>query len=171
MVISVVNRAPFEPNGSFTTCTMRNCPSCTKVRMSGFWSTSSFKISFELISEACKKAALSKPISIKAGTTSYTEFIYLSTTGYTSSTIGLKAFYIRPGSNNTQITLVSQTVNGAWVSGGFAEINSSNHPGYYRIDIPNAAFASGAKNVLISVRGGGVNGAYAYVEDNKKVKS
>ena len=94
---------------------------------------------------------LNKPISIKAGTTSYTEFIYLSTTGYTSSTIGLKAFYIRPGSNNTQITLVSQTVNGAWISGGFVEVDPINMPGLYRFDVPNEVLSSGATTSVLQI--------------------
>jgi hypothetical protein len=94
---------------------------------------------------------LNKPITIKAGTTSYTEFIYLSTTGYTSSTTGLKAFYIRPGSNNTQITLASQTVNGAWVSGGFVEIDPVNMPGLYRFDVPNAVLSSGASSSVLQI--------------------
>jgi hypothetical protein len=94
---------------------------------------------------------LNKPIPIKAGTTNYTEFIYLSTTGYNSSTIGLKAFYIRPGSNNTQITLASQTVNGAWVSGGFIEVDPINMPGLYRFDVPNAVLSSGVTTSVLQI--------------------
>jgi hypothetical protein len=94
---------------------------------------------------------LNKPITIKAGTTSYTEFIYLSTTGYTSSTTGLKAFYIRPGINNTQITLASQTVNGAWVSGGFVEVDPVNMPGLYRFDVPNAVLSSGTSSSVLQI--------------------
>jgi hypothetical protein len=58
------------------------------------------------------------------------------------------------------ITLVTQTATGAWSSGGFAEISSSLVPGVYRLDVPNAAFAAGASDVTIVVRGAsGTNGA------------
>jgi hypothetical protein len=58
------------------------------------------------------------------------------------------------------ITLVTQTPTGAWASGGFAEISSSLVPGVYRLDVPNAAFAAGASDVTIVVRGAsGTNGA------------
>jgi hypothetical protein len=58
------------------------------------------------------------------------------------------------------ITLVTQTATGAWTSGGFAEISSSLVPGVYRLDVPNAAFAAGASDVTIVVRGAsGTNGA------------
>jgi hypothetical protein len=58
------------------------------------------------------------------------------------------------------ITLVTQTATGAWTSGGFAEISSSLVPGVYRLDVPDAAFAAGASDVTIVVRGAsGTNGA------------
>jgi hypothetical protein len=92
--------------------------------------------------------------------------MYLGATGITYTHPTLQGYYLRERSNPVAFGFTAQTPTGSWVSGGLAEINSSNHPGTYRIDIPDAAFASGAKNVLISVRGGGVNGAYAYVDLN-----
>ncbi len=94
---------------------------------------------------------LNKPILIKAGTTGYTEFVYLSNTGYTFQTTGLKAFYIRPGINNTQITLASQTVNGSYVSGGFVEVDPINMPGLYRFDVPDVVLASGATTSVLQI--------------------
>jgi hypothetical protein len=94
---------------------------------------------------------LNKPILIKAGTTGYTEFVYLSNTGYTYQTTGLKAFYIRPGINNTQITLASQTVNGSYVSGGFVEVDPVNMPGLYRFDVPDVVLASGASSSVLQI--------------------
>ena len=94
---------------------------------------------------------LNKPILIKSGTTGYTEFVYLSNTGYTYQTTGLKAFYIRPGINNTQITLVSQTVNGSYVSGGFVEVDPLNMPGLYRFDVPNVVLSSGASSSVLQI--------------------
>ena len=98
------------------------------------------------------------------GITGQSLTMYLGATGITYTHPTLQGFYLRERSNPVAFGFTAQTSTGSWVSGGFAEINTSNHPGYYRIDIPDAAFASGAKNVLISVRGGGVNGAYAYVD-------
>jgi hypothetical protein len=92
--------------------------------------------------------------------------MYLGATGITYTHPTLQGFYLRERSNPVAFGFTAQTPTGSWVSGGLAEINTSNHPGTYRIDIPDAAFASGAKNVLVSVRGGGVNGAYAYVDLN-----
>jgi hypothetical protein len=100
------------------------------------------------------------------GITGQSLTMYLGATGITYTHPTLQGYYLRERSNPVAFGFTAQTTTGSWVSGGFAEINTSNHPGYYRIDIPDAAFASGAKNVLISVRGGGVNGAYAYVDLN-----
>lgn len=74
-------------------------------------------------------------------------------TGITFNASGLTAYYVKPGENPVGITLVSQTSNGAWVSGGFAEVNSSTMPGLYRIDIPNAVFSAGYDHVNVMIRG------------------
>jgi len=102
--------------------------------------------------------------SLVPGSTSESINIYLGSTGVTHSSIGLSGYYTRQNTNPVGFALTSQTTNGAWISGGLAEINSNTQPGMYRLDIPNAALASGSKNVTISVRGGGINGAYAYIE-------
>lgn len=90
-------------------------------------------------------------IMVKAGTTSRTEYIYLNTTGYVYNTVGLSASYVREGGTRTNIPLVSQTVNGAYTSGGFVEVDSVNMPGLYRIDVPNALFASGVKTAAFEI--------------------
>jgi hypothetical protein len=104
--------------------------------------------------------------SFVPGITGQSLNMYLGATGITYTHPTIQGFYLRERSNPVAFGFTAQTPTGSWVSGGLAEINSTNHPGTYRIDIPNAAFASGAKNVLVSVRGGGVNGAYAYVDLN-----
>ncbi len=99
-------------------------------------------------------------ITIAPGSTSQSIELYLGATGLTFNTSGLQAYYVRNRSTPVQISLVSQTATGAWTSGGFAEINSTTMPGIYRLDVPNAAFASGASDVTINVRGAvGTNGA------------
>jgi hypothetical protein len=88
----------------------------------------------------------------------------LGSIGVTHSAIGLSGYYTRQNSNTVGFALTAQTATGSWVSGGLAEINSTTQPGMYRLDVPNAALASGSKNVLVSVTGGGINGAYAYID-------
>jgi hypothetical protein len=92
-------------------------------------------------------------ITIAPGSTSQSIELYLGATGLTFSTSGLAAYYVRNQSAPVAITLVTQTATGAWTSGGFAEISSSLVPGVYRLDVPNAAFAAGASDVTIVVRG------------------
>jgi len=99
-------------------------------------------------------------ITIAPASTSQSVELFLGATGLTFSTSGLAAYYVRNQSAPVAITLVTQTPTGAWASGGFAEISSSLVPGVYRLDVPNAAFAAGASDVTIVVRGAsGTNGA------------
>jgi hypothetical protein len=99
-------------------------------------------------------------ITIAPASTSQSIEIYLGATGLVFNTSGLVAYYVRNREAPTPITLVTQTPTGAWASGGFAEIDSSLVPGVYRLDVPNAAFAAGASDVTIVVRGAsGTNGA------------
>jgi len=99
-------------------------------------------------------------ITIAPASTSQSIELYLGVTGLTFGTSGLAAYYVRNQSAPVAITLVTQTATGAWSSGGFAEISSSLVPGVYRLDVPNAAFAAGASDVTIVVRGAsGTNGA------------
>jgi hypothetical protein len=57
---------------------------------------------------------------------------------YNSS--GLVASYRKGATGSrTAITLATQTVGGAYSSGGFVEIESTHMKGVYRIDLPNAA--------------------------------
>jgi hypothetical protein len=99
-------------------------------------------------------------ITIAPASTSQSIELYLGATGLVYNTSGLAAYYVRNQAAPVAITLVTQTPTGAWSSGGFAEIDSSLVPGVYRLDVPNAAFAAGASDVTIVVRGAsGTNGA------------
>ncbi len=67
-------------------------------------------------------------------------------TGLTYSTSGLTAYYTFTGAatTSTSVTLATlSAVTSAWSSGGFKEIDSTNMPGWYRFDVPNAAVGSG----------------------------
>ena len=92
-----------------------------------------------------------KYFTIKSGTTSRTEYIYLNTTGQTFSSTGLSASYVRAGSARVAIPLVFQTVTGAYTAGGFCEIDATNMPGLYRIDVPNAIFTTGVKTAALEI--------------------
>lgn len=87
-----------------------------------------------------------------AGVTSQTIDIFIqdssSTTGQGLASLvfnssGLKAYY-RKGATGTPtaITLATQTVGGAYSSGGFVELDATNTKGLYRFDIPDTVLAS-----------------------------
>lgn len=75
------------------------------------------------------------------------------TTGLLFSDIetGGSASYHRQGAARVDFTLVTQTVAGAHTDGGFIQIDATNMPGLYRLDVPDLAFASGADYVVIQL--------------------
>lgn len=101
-------------------------------------------------------------LTVKAGSTSRREYIFIqdsaSTTGAGKTSLaydtsGLKAYYVRPGATSTAITIVTQTVTGSYSSGGFVEVDSTNMPGVYRFDVPDAAFAASSDKVIVMLSG------------------
>jgi len=99
-------------------------------------------------------------ITMNPDTTSRAVYVYLGATGLTFSSTGLAAYYTRGKAAPVAITLVTQTVTGAYASGGFVEVSSTNQPGIYRLDLPNAALVDGVDDVTVTVRGAsGTNGA------------
>lgn len=74
-------------------------------------------------------------------------------TGLAFNTASLVAYYVRSLGSATAITLATQTVTGAYSSGGFVEVDATNMPGVYRFDIPNAAFATGVDKVVVMLKG------------------
>ena len=104
-------------------------------------------------------------ITIAPGSTSQSIELYLGATGLTASTAGLSARYNRTRTASQDIPLVARTIAQAWTSGGFAEVDATNMPGVYRLDLPDAALAAGADDVTIVVRGAsGMNGAVMTVK-------
>jgi hypothetical protein len=71
-------------------------------------------------------------------------------TGLVFNTAGNIASYRRQGAARAAISLVTQTVTGAYSSGGFVEVDATNMPGLYRLDVPDAAFAVGVEYVTVS---------------------
>lgn len=92
-------------------------------------------------------------LSYKAGSTSKTINVFIqdsaSTTGTGKTGIaynaaGLTAYYALQKAAPVAITLATlAAVTTAWTSGGFIELDATNMPGWYRLDVPNAALASG----------------------------
>jgi hypothetical protein len=75
-------------------------------------------------------------------------------TGLVYNTSNLTAYYVRNGASATAITLATlAAANSAWSSGGFKEVDATNMPGVYRLDVPDAAFASGAESVVVTIKG------------------
>lgn len=98
-------------------------------------------------------------MQIQKGTTSKSVFVNIWATaggklsGLVYNSAGLTAYYTRQGAAEAAITLATQTVTGAYSSGGFVEIGATNSKGLYRLDIPDAALAAGADHVVICLRG------------------
>jgi len=97
-------------------------------------------------------------LSVAAGTTSLSVFVFLQTTagaaqtGLVYNSSGLTAYWSRPGSASAAITLATQTTTGAYSSGGFVELDSTHMPGIYRLDIPNTVIASG-RSAVVTLQG------------------
>lgn len=73
-------------------------------------------------------------------------------TGLAYNSSGLICRYAREGDpSSTSVPLVSAGI-GLWVSGGFAQIDSVNMPGWYELGVPNAALSSG-DSVAINLSG------------------
>lgn len=111
--------------------------------------SSSVNIGSLMDSIAYAADSTSKSVEVVATTlsdgTAKTDLVY--------NTSGLTASYQRGGAGTvTSITLATQTSTGAWSSGGF--VHKAN--GVYRLDVPNAALATGADFVTITL--GGVSG-------------
>jgi len=89
---------------------------------------------------------------VYAGLTSQTVDVFLadssSTTGeglaaLVYNTASLTCYY-RKGATGTAtaITLATQTVGGAWSSGGFVQVDATNMPGVYRLDVPDTVVSA-----------------------------
>jgi hypothetical protein len=72
------------------------------------------------------------------------------------------ASYWRQGGVRVAITASDlAAVNSAYAAGGWKEVDASNEPGLYRLDVPDAALVAGADWVIVSVK---VASAFVYHE-------
>ena len=99
---------------------------------------------------------------VKKGDTSRIEYVFIQDsssttgaglTGLAFNAAGLTAYYVRTGGLATAITLATQTANGAYSSGGFVAVDGTNMPGVYRLDIPDAVFATGVDKAVVMLKG------------------
>ncbi len=94
---------------------------------------------------------------IVAGTTSYsTEFVLIAASDGTEMAArvaaDVTASYWRQGGSPTSITLSDlAAITSAYASGGMKEASSTLAKGSYRLDVPDAAFATGADWVELNV--------------------
>jgi hypothetical protein len=70
---------------------------------------------------------------------------------------GVTAYYFRQGGSPVQISLSAGTpITAAYSSGKWFEVDAVNCPGLYRLDVPNAAFATAADWVELVITGTGI---------------
>ena len=93
--------------------------------------------------------------------TSHTYYFELvdSSTGLPKTAIvhtDVTASYVRTRSARTAITPATlASASAAWSSGGFILVDDTNQPGVYRFDVPDAAFATGVDEVIVTVKATG----------------
>lgn len=95
--------------------------------------------------------------AVRYGTKSKSVYIFLElagapVTGVAFNTAGILASYAGEKLARVAITPVTlAAITTAWTSGGFKELDATNMPGWYRLDVPDAAFSLNADAVIISI--------------------
>jgi hypothetical protein len=74
-------------------------------------------------------------------------------TGLVFDSASLTCYYVRPGAAAVQLSLITQTVTGGHADGGFVEIDATNMPGVYRLDLSDAILADGVSQVNLMLQG------------------
>lgn len=75
-------------------------------------------------------------------------------TGLAFNTASLVCYYRRGATGAaTALTLATQTVGGVHSDGGFVEIDATNMPGLYRLDLSDAIIATGVPYVTMMLKG------------------
>ncbi len=101
-------------------------------------------------------------LSIVKSSTDVTVYIFIQNssvttgaglTGLAYDTSNLVCYYVRPLGSATALTLATQTATGAHSDGGFVEVDSTNMPGVYRLDLSDAICATGVDSVLVHLKG------------------
>ena len=75
-------------------------------------------------------------------------------TGLTFESASLTAYYVREKTAATEITLATlAAVDSAYSDGGFKEIDATNMPGMYRLDLPDAVCAVSSNSAAVMLKG------------------
>lgn len=74
-------------------------------------------------------------------------------TGLVFNSASLVCYYVRPLAAAAALTLATQTVTGAHSDGGFVEVDATNMPGVYRLDLSDAICATGVNSVVVMLKG------------------
>lgn len=75
-------------------------------------------------------------------------------TGLAYNTASLTCYYRRGATGTpTALTLATQTAGGAHSDGGFVELDATNMPGMYRLDLSDAIVAAGVDEVTLFLHG------------------
>ncbi len=96
---------------------------------------------------------------VKKGSTNITVYFHLrdsadgtSKTALLYNSAGAVASYVRNGAARTAITLATlASASAAHSDGGFILVDDTNAKGLYRLDIPDAAFATGVDDVVVHI--------------------
>jgi len=97
------------------------------------------------------------PGSLPAGTTSVSRYFMLKATTTGAAMTGkvaadMTGSYWRQGGIRVAIALTDlAAVNSAYSAGGVKEVDATNMPGLYRLDLPDAGLAGGADWVVASI--------------------
>src|SRR4030042_6384686 len=107
---------------------------------------------------------------IKLGTTDYTAQILVrdtagaAKTGLTNASAGLDVSYSRVETDNdvvvtagAPVALVTPALTDPHLDWGFLEVDATNHPGLYRLDIADGVFAAGAWSAVVTLIGTGLD--------------
>lgn len=101
-------------------------------------------------------------IAIKKASTDVTLYVFIQAsnvttgaglTGLTFETANLVASYVRTRGARAALSLATQTVEGAHSDGGFVEVDATNMPGVYRLDLSDAVCATGVPSVVVMLKG------------------
>ena len=106
---------------------------------------------------------------VKLGQTDYTIFILVrdtsgnAKTGLTNASAGLDVSYARVETDNdvtvtagAPVALATPALTDQHLDWGFLEVDATNHPGLYRLDIADGAFAAGAWSSVVTLIGTGL---------------
>ena len=102
-------------------------------------------------------------LAIKKASTDVTTYVFIQDsskttgvglTGLVYNTTDLVASYVRPLGTRQALTLATlAAADSAHSDGGFKEVDATNMPGVYRLDLPDAVCATGVPSVVVMLKG------------------